>query len=487
MPFVALHPEAGRIDATQPELGAGLQWGQVYKVSPRVFLSCPECGWGVHAKHSPSRVRFFCHDRGRPPECSLANESWEHHMLKLEMAGAIREAGWFAELEVAADDGSWRADVMASSPDGERRMAWEAQLSPITVEDIQARTERYMAEGIAVCWVSPHKQPSVWLGSVPSVRVRVPEEADEPWVVDDGLGGFAEGTWSFQEAELTRFVQWVVRGQLRPCRSLPKHREVLRLVGGEHHWFVRDLWWTSRQSAEAQSLYEWERERREEAARQREARRQELENASRERRRVWLASPAGQKAQKRRQEILAQKETQKRERKMASRRPSAQRDVEAARQRALRDEEVARHRAEVRERRGREFARQQELEAQRRAALQELESRAQSTAEAWWALLSRTGVERLFRAVFDAARRREGLEVRIPQGGGVAASFAYGVPVHASNGLYGIVRPCPELVPLSPQLVFQRVFALNAREAQELQASGLRATHITHLSLADLE
>ncbi|WP_050501524.1 MULTISPECIES: competence protein CoiA family protein [unclassified Streptomyces] len=487
MPFVALHPEAGRIDATQPELGAGLQWGQVYKVSPRVFLSCPECGCGVHAKHSPSRVRFFCHDRGRPPECSLANESWEHHMLKLEMAGAIRAAGWFAELEVAADDGSWRADVMASSPDGERRMAWEAQLSPITVEDIQARTERYMAEDVAVCWVSPHKQPSVWLGSVPSVRVRVPEEADEPWVVDDGLGGFAEGAWSFQEAELTRFVQWVVRGQLRPCRSLPKHREVLRLVGGERHWFVRDLWWTSRQSAEAQSSYEWERERREEAARQREARRQELENASRERRKVWLASPAGQKAQKRRREILAQKEAQKRERKMTPRRLPAQRDAETARQRALREEEVARCRAEDRERRAREFARQQELEAQRRAALQELESRAHSTAEAWWALLSRTGVERLFRAVFDAARGREGLEVRIPKGGGVAASFAYGVPVHASNGLYGIVRPCPELVPLSPQLVFQRVFALNAREAQELQAAGLRATHITHLSLADLE
>ncbi|CAM5698021.1 hypothetical protein SMICM304S_04433 [Streptomyces microflavus] len=114
---------------------------------------------------------------------------------------------------------------------------------------------------------APQTAVCVWLGSVPSVRVRVPEEADEPWVVDDGLGGFAEGTWSFQEAELTRFVQWVVRGQLRPCRSLPKHREVLRLVGGEHHWFVRDLWWTSRQSAEAQSSYEWERERREEAAR----------------------------------------------------------------------------------------------------------------------------------------------------------------------------------------------------------------------------
>ncbi|MGW3168231.1 competence protein CoiA family protein [Streptomyces sp. NPDC001142] len=71
------------------------------------------------------------------------------------MAGAIRAAGWFAALEVPAEDGSWRADVMASSADGSRRMAWEAQLSPITVEDISARTDRYAAEGVMVCWVSP--------------------------------------------------------------------------------------------------------------------------------------------------------------------------------------------------------------------------------------------------------------------------------------------------------------------------------------------
>ncbi|MFF4179520.1 competence protein CoiA family protein [Streptomyces sp. NPDC001750] len=476
MPFVALHPEVGRLDATQPGLGAGLEWSRVYKVSPRVALTCPECAWGVHAKHSPSRVRFFCHDSGRPPECSLANESWEHHMLKLEMAGAIRAAGWFAELEVAAADGSWRADVMAVSPDGERRMAWEAQLSPITVEDIQARTDRYTAEGVTVCWVSPHRRPPVWLGSVPSVRVRVPEEDGEPWAVDDGLGGFDSGRWLFQEAELTQFVRWVLRGQLRPCRSLPHHRQVLRPVDGESRWFLRDLWWTSRQSAEAQSSHERERRQREEAARQREARRQELEDTSRARRKAWLASPAGQKAQRRRQEIRNQKEARKREQKADNRRAQAQ---------AQRDEEVARHRAEVRERRAREFALAQEREAQRRAAMQDLELRAHAVAEAWWARLSRSEVEELFRAVFDTAWKRERLRARIPKAGGVTASFAYGIPVHAFNRLYGIVRPCPELLPLSPQLAYHQVFVRDAREAQALEEGGLRSTRITHFGLAD--
>ncbi|OEJ49665.1 hypothetical protein [Streptomyces agglomeratus] len=115
-----------------------------------------------------------------------------------------------------------------------------------------------------------------------------------------------------------------------------------------------------------------------------------------------------------------------------------------------------RHKAEAREkfreRRAREFALAQEREAQRQAARRELEQRAHATAEAWWTLLSRTQAKELFKAVFYAAWKHEGLRVRIPEGGGVAANFAYGVPVHASNRLYGVVRPCPERIPLSPQL-----------------------------------
>lgn len=34
-------------------------------------------------------------------------------------------------------------------------MAWEAQLSPITVDDVVGRSERYAAEGIRVWWVCP--------------------------------------------------------------------------------------------------------------------------------------------------------------------------------------------------------------------------------------------------------------------------------------------------------------------------------------------
>lgn len=61
-----------------------------------------------------------------------------HRLLKLQLASAIRDAGWYAELEVAGE--GWRADVLATSPDGTRRMAWEAQLAQITVDELRERT-----------------------------------------------------------------------------------------------------------------------------------------------------------------------------------------------------------------------------------------------------------------------------------------------------------------------------------------------------------
>ena len=111
---------------------------------------------------------------GRPADCALSNESLEHHLLKLELATAVRAADWHAELEVSAPDGSWRADVLASSHDGVRRIAWKAQLSPITDDDIGERTERYEHAGIDVCWVGPAEARVPWLGVVPSIRVQEP-------------------------------------------------------------------------------------------------------------------------------------------------------------------------------------------------------------------------------------------------------------------------------------------------------------------------
>ncbi|CAM5275930.1 hypothetical protein BOQ63_000865 (plasmid) [Streptomyces viridifaciens] len=48
---------------------------------------------------------------------------------------------------------------MATSPDGRHRMAWEAQLSPITVDEISQRTARFAKDGVRVCWVTTKLRP----------------------------------------------------------------------------------------------------------------------------------------------------------------------------------------------------------------------------------------------------------------------------------------------------------------------------------------
>ncbi|MFF8478745.1 competence protein CoiA family protein [Streptomyces sp. NPDC015414] len=466
MPFTALHPEAGRLDATLLDLGCGMDWTHVHKVRPRVKLSCPECGWGVHAKYSPSGVRFFCHDPGRPPSCELSNESWEHHMLKLELAGAIRAAGWYAELEVPAEGGSWRADVMASSPDGTQRMAWEAQLSPITVEDIRARTARYRAEGITACWVSPHKKPPQWIGAVPAIRVRAPE-ADEPWMVDDGVAGFnfSAGGWTVREEELQQFVRWVLHGQLAPCRSLPRYQMVTRVADDQCWTFRRDLWWTSRQSSRAQTEHEQMRKRHEKANEAAEARKKQRE-AEAERRRRKL-----------------DEEDRLRRAEEAARRRKVQEEQHRASA-----EKLGQQRTEEQARRARAQAEQEARRARAQAEQEKKERHALETAKAWWGRLSRKQMEELFAAVVERAWREEKLRVEIPEKPGMAVHFAYGIPVYSRGrhqALYGIVRPCPELVSLSPQLAYQRVLVRNAQEMREFDET--LAGRITHYDLCEHE
>lgn len=157
MPLTAQHAAAGVLDATVDPLGEGTPWEAIHRVRPRAPLTCRECGHGLHAKLSPKGLRFFAHDRAAPT-CSLVGETMAHRLLKLQLASAIRDAGWYAELEVAGE--GWRADVVATSPDGTRRMAWEAQLAQITVDELRERTRRMGASGVRVCWVTDHEVES---------------------------------------------------------------------------------------------------------------------------------------------------------------------------------------------------------------------------------------------------------------------------------------------------------------------------------------
>ncbi|WP_328508304.1 competence protein CoiA family protein [Streptomyces mirabilis] len=449
MPFTALHPDAGRLDATQPDLGCEMGWAQVYKVRPRVPLACPGCGWAVHAKHSPQGVRFFCHDPGRDGTCELGGESWEHHMLKLELASAVRSAGWHAALEVAGGDGAWRADVMASSPDGSRHIAWEAQLSPITDRDILARTDRYAAEGIGVCWVSPGPQAPPWIDVVPAVQVSAPDQHGQRWRVVDGLGGFdaAAGTWEFKPQELGRFVRWVLSGSVTPVASLPHYTSVQR-GSGLGRYVQRRLWWTSAQSERAQS--EHDRIRQEEAERANRARRE----------------AADRRAARQQQELQRQQQLQRRRK-----------------SRPVPDPEDEEARAQEQRRLEQERQRERDRKAAER---EELAGRAPEVAREWWQGVPPRQRAELLAAVAERAWHDEEVRVEIPESPRASASFAYGIPLYTADlrALYGIVRPCPELVCLSPQLEFQHVVVRDEQEALQLAGVMSPRARITNLCLS---
>ncbi|MDQ0701190.1 competence protein CoiA [Streptomyces sp. W4I9-2] len=181
MGYTAVHPDWGRLDVSLNDLGCGRTWAEVHRVKG-LRLACPECAGRVFARASQHGVRHFYH-QVRPPDCELANESPEHHFLKLELAMAARAAGWRAELEVSSEAGDWRADVLVFDDQGRPFMALEAQLSPMTPTEARMRTDRYARDGVAVCWASLQDRP--WTRTVPTLRVAA------PWSSTAGAGAGA--------------------------------------------------------------------------------------------------------------------------------------------------------------------------------------------------------------------------------------------------------------------------------------------------------
>lgn len=171
MPLVA-RGLGGLLDATLADIGGGVSWQSIHRVRPRVPLTCPACGGFMHAKVSPRGLRFFAHDAASS-DCSLNGETPDHRLLKSAIAAAVRMAGWHATLEAEGPDRRWRADVLATSPDGGRQVAWEAQLAQQHDDDTRARTARYLDDGVEVVWVFDRPVP----GDVPAVAVEVYQDS----------------------------------------------------------------------------------------------------------------------------------------------------------------------------------------------------------------------------------------------------------------------------------------------------------------------
>ncbi|MEU5415746.1 competence protein CoiA [Streptomyces clavifer] len=254
MAFRAVHAVWGTVFAHLPDLGCGGSWEAVWKTRPPAPLTCDECGHPMYAKTSRGGLRFFAHAPGAPA-CALGLESVAHHLLKLELANAARDAGAHAELEVPGPQGAWRADVLATDPVGNWKTALEAQLAPITGADIIARTERMRADSVTSIWFSDRPRPP-WLGIiVPSVRLKRPEAA-EHLIVAEGLMKFESRSWKPVPTSLTHFLTWAFSRRIGPHTPRAASRYPQRPL---------PTVWTAPQyiSAEDAHLVEEERRRRE--------------------------------------------------------------------------------------------------------------------------------------------------------------------------------------------------------------------------------
>ncbi|MFE3414737.1 hypothetical protein ACFXMT_42450 [Streptomyces mirabilis] len=124
---------------------------------------------------------------------------------------------------------------------------------------------------------------------------------------------------------------------------------------------------------------------------------------------------------------------------------------------------------------------QRELEAAKR---RELAGRARETAWAWWQLVPSQARAELLAAVAERAWHDEEIQLDIPAAPRASASFAYSIPLFTTGrlrALYAIVRPCPELAVLSPQLAFQHVVMRDEHEARQLARVMSPRARITYL------
>lgn len=272
MPLTAQHGSGAVLDATADTLGEGVTWEQVYRVRPRAVLTCRGCGGGLHAKQSTRGLRFFAHDH--ETDCPLNGETVSHRLLKAALAAAVRDAGWHAELEVAGHGVTpWRADVLATRPDGQRRVAFEAQLSAIHPDDIVERTTNYASAGLEVCWVAERVTP--WIGHAPYLVVAANEERQLTaelgmWKFEAELDdGRPTGRWAHAAIPLANAVALICHAQVAPhplghVWGVHFSGRYVDLKGTHDH-----LGWTApayitRAAKHAADLEAWERKQQEE-------------------------------------------------------------------------------------------------------------------------------------------------------------------------------------------------------------------------------
>ena len=152
MSLVAIRQDTGeRFDATV--------WDRDYLRHTRATkkFTCQLCGSEMILKPGNVVVPHFSHKAGEcTTEYNYHPQSAEHYTAKLFISDRLYEfygkiEGVNIEKEVRLPEAMRVADVMITFPTGERE-AHEAQLARLSTDDLQTRSEAYLAAGIQVVW-----------------------------------------------------------------------------------------------------------------------------------------------------------------------------------------------------------------------------------------------------------------------------------------------------------------------------------------------
>lgn len=113
--------------------------------------TCPECLSPVRVRGGPSRQFHFYH-LSLPKQCHQHEKSQEHIQLQLKLLDLI--ASEDAQMECPFPEIKRIADVAWNS----KKLVFEIQCSPISLEEVQCRMLDYVSIGYEVIWVLHDKQ-----------------------------------------------------------------------------------------------------------------------------------------------------------------------------------------------------------------------------------------------------------------------------------------------------------------------------------------
>jgi len=143
-----------------------------FELLDKTQLTCVHCGSKMTTAHSPRprRTPFFRHVSKR--ECKISNKiSLAHQSVQAWVKWSIEQVYGWQGIEEFAGNG-FRADVMAVSMSTIECTSFEVQFSGMKQEDMKARTERHLADGVKqVFWLCA--KPFDWEDEVPSVRLLI--------------------------------------------------------------------------------------------------------------------------------------------------------------------------------------------------------------------------------------------------------------------------------------------------------------------------